>query len=244
MNETTLVDDNVINYKYHFKFEDGKEILYEINLNSETLELITPKTETYPEWTNLEFQQCPNCPLDKKQNQQCPIAKNTIQIIDIFGQMKSIDKILLRITTEQRIYSKETDLQSGLGSLMGLIMVTSGCPILDKLRPMSRFHLPFASNEETLYRVISMYLLGEFFKLKEGKTPDWDLKDLHLLYKNINVVNNAFFKRLQQTETLDATLNALILLDTFEKFVDLSIDEQSLSDIKLLFKAYLKKEES
>jgi len=226
----------VINYKYQFKFEDGQEILYEINLDPETLELITPKAEIYPDWTNLEFQQCPNCPLDKKQNQQCPVAKNSIQVIDVFGQMNSIAKVNLKITSEQRIYLKETDLQTGLGSLMGLIMVTSGCPILDKLRPMARFHLPFASNDETLYRVISMYLLGEYFQFKDGKTPDWEFKDLHILYKEINVINNAFFKRLEQTNILDATLNAIVLLDTFEQFVDLSIDEQSLSDIKLLYK--------
>ena len=54
-------------------------------------------------------------------------------------------------------------------SLIGIYMVTSGCPIMDKLRPMARFHLPFASTEETIYRAISTYLLGQYFLEQKGK---------------------------------------------------------------------------
>ena len=34
----------------------------------------------------------------------------------------------------------------------GLIMATAGCPWTDRLRPMARFHLPFATEAETVYR--------------------------------------------------------------------------------------------
>ena len=37
-------------------------------------------------------------------------------------------------------------------------MALSGCPVLEQLKPMARFHLPFASVEETIYRAASMYL--------------------------------------------------------------------------------------
>ena len=39
-------------------------------------------------------------------------------------------------------------------------MATAGCPWTDRLRPMARFHLPFANEAETVYRSVSMYLLS------------------------------------------------------------------------------------
>jgi len=50
-------------------------------------------------------------------------------------------------------------------------------PIFEKLKPMVRFHLPFASIEETKYRAISMYLLAQYFLYQQGSQPDWDLKN-------------------------------------------------------------------
>ncbi len=67
---------------------------------------------------------------------------------------------------------------------MGIYMVTSGCPVMGKLKPMVKFHLPFASGEETSYRMVTMYLLAQFFKYKNGKEPDWDLKNLVKIYDN------------------------------------------------------------
>ncbi len=54
----------------------------------------------------------------------------------------------------------ETTAQQAMSSVLGLIMATAGCPWTDRLRPMARFHLPFASDAETLYRSISMFLLS------------------------------------------------------------------------------------
>lgn len=62
--------------------------------------------------------------------------------------------------TEERTYSKDTLLQQGLASLLGIVMTTSGCPVLEPLKPMVRFHLPFATLTETVYRMVSMCLVG------------------------------------------------------------------------------------
>lgn len=39
-------------------------------------------------------------------------------------------------------------------------MVTSNGPVIDKLRPMVKFHVPFGSLEETVCRAASMCLIG------------------------------------------------------------------------------------
>jgi hypothetical protein len=42
-------------------------------------------------------------------------------------------------------------------------VATSGCRYTAYFKPMARFHLPFANEEETAYRAISMYLLSQRF---------------------------------------------------------------------------------
>jgi hypothetical protein len=114
-------------------------------------------------------------------------------------------------------------------------MVTSGCPILEKLKPMLRFHLPFASTDETMYRAISMYLMAQYFAYRHGNQPDWDLKKLSESYDNVRIVNENFCKRLSTIEGKDANLNAVVLLDVFSTNVRFSIDSQMLDDLDYLF---------
>ncbi len=118
-------------------------------------------------------------------------------------------------------------------------MVTSGCPIMEKLKPMVRHHLPFATTEETTYRVLSMYLLAQYFLYKRGKKPDWDLKGLVDIYDNIRTLNKAFCGRISHVEFKDAGINAVVILDNFADMVRYSIDKDNLDKIEVLFEAYL-----
>ena len=58
--------------------------------------------------------------------------------------------------------------QMGVSSLLGVIMTTSGCPIMAQLKPMVRFHLPFASLEETIFRMVSMHLVAQYLRHQDG----------------------------------------------------------------------------
>ncbi len=120
-------------------------------------------------------------------------------------------------------------------------MVTSGCPVMDKLKPMVRYHLPFATEDETRYRVISMYLIAQYFIHRKGEEPDWDLKNLVKIYDEVRVVNKSFSKRLSNIKIEDASINALIILDCFADFVKFSISKDMLDDMKTMFRAYLEK---
>jgi hypothetical protein len=123
-------------------------------------------------------------------------------------------------------------------------MVTSGCPVMDKLRPMVRTHLPFATREETMYRVLSMYLLAQYFLYKDGQKPDWDLENLGGIYEEIHTVNKSFCQRLLDIHIKDASLNAVVLLDSFAMFTSYSLEVNRLDEIKRLFHAYLGSESS
>ncbi|MFC1508203.1 DUF6901 family protein [Candidatus Omnitrophota bacterium] len=232
--------DSAITYKYKFKFDNGSEKEFDIKLDSKTLDLIEPPKETYPDWTKLSCSKCPNCPLEEQNHKFCPAAVALIDLVDFFKTLISYEELDVSVDTGGRKYAKRVPLQKGLSSLMGIYMATCGCPIMKKLKPMVRHHLPFATSDETKYRVISMYLLAQYFLHKQGKSPDWELKNLVKIYEEVIVVNKNFFKRLSGIIVKDAGLNALVNLDSFAQFISFSIDQNALNEIELLFKAYLK----
>ena len=144
------------------------------------------------------------------------------------------------LETKDRNYSKHTSLQQGVSAMSGVVMVTSGCPILSKLKPMVRFHLPFASPQETLYRAMSMYLMEQYCKYKQGLKPDWELQGLIDIYEKVHEVNLVFCQRLTSLQSKDANVNALIILDNFANYINFSIDHAKLNRIEELFRDNLK----
>ena len=232
-------ESKTMNIKYHYLFDNNTKKTFDLVIDKKTLTLVTNEKDSYPPWTELGVHQCPVCPLDTKEHKHCPVAKNLVEVIEFFSKLQSIERVKINIETPERNYSKETDLQTASGSLIGIYMVTSNCPIMNKLSPMVRFHLPFPSLEETQYRSISMYLLSQYFAKKHNLTPDWKMEKLPEILNNIKKVNISFCKRLKEVKIEDSSLNAIIKLDNSAQYVNFSLMEQMLEEIEELFTAYL-----
>jgi len=230
--------DKVIRFQYRFIFSKGSERNIDVKLDDKTLNLIQTRKASYPKWTELKFHQCPNCSLHEGHHLFCPIAINFVDLVDFFETAISWDKVDLIIQTGERKYMKNTTLQQGISSLLGIYMVTSECPIMAKLKPMVRYHLPFPTMEETQYRVMSMYLLAQYFLYRQGKTPDWELKNLVKIYDDIQIVNKSLSKRLSNIKMKDAIPNALVKLDIFAKHISMLININALDEMECLFDAY------
>jgi Domain of unknown function (DUF6901) len=223
--------------KYHYKFKFPSESTKEFILNIEKsgLKYINSWQGVLPNWTFLDFHKCKECTLNQTEHKHCPAAANLHPIMEFFKDSNSYDRVQVVLETADRIYSKHTSLQQGVSSMIGIIMTTSGCPILSQLKPMTRFHLPFANPQETLYRAISMYLMKQYFKLKKGIPADWEMKNLSKIYDNIHNVNISFAKRLTSMENKDADINSLIILDNLANYVNFSLDREKLSNIEDMF---------
>lgn len=224
---------NTLRFSYKFQFDDGKEKEFSALLDARTLRLLTPPMPVKPAWTMLEYEKCENCPLGPE-NERCPVAVNLSHLVDEFKYSTSYDKTWVVVEGPERTYAQETSVQNGLASVMGIIMVTSGCPVLDNLRPMVRFHLPFATAVESVYRIISMYLLSQLFRMKAGEEPDWNLESLGELYRQIGKVNKGLWKRLSKASNFDANVNAVIVLNTFGDAIRFSL-RKDLEDLAPLF---------
>jgi hypothetical protein len=224
---------------YAYRFEDGSTIKFDLSLDPETLALTMPREQRLPEWTLLGNNQCRICPLDEQHHPHCPVAAYLAGVVEKFRTFVSHDKVSVACVVEERTYSKNTTVQMGLSPLVGIIMTTSGCPILEQLKPMVRFHLPFASLEETIFRMVSMYLVAQYLRKQAGKTAEWSLDGLAKIYARVSEVNNDFADRLTAASQNDVNVNALVNLDAFARMVPLAADS-ILRKISPYFSALLK----
>jgi hypothetical protein len=225
----------IIDYRY--TFQSGTIKSFTIALDRETLALQSNKPANPPLWTHLNHMKCEICPLDEKVNPCCPVALNVADIIEQFKDMASYESVDVVVTTENRTYSKETTLQLGLSPLIGIILSASGCPVMDLLKPMVRFHLPFASLTESVFRMASMYLMAQYFRQQDGHPAIWSLDGLSKIYAQTCTVNRDFALRLQKAEKQDTNLNVLVNLDCISQMVPTAVDDV-LREIKSYFSVY------
>lgn len=228
-----------IQIEYHFQMDEAKDDRYMVTLDAASLTTLDPDPADAPPWSLLNANQCPNCPLDASQERHCPAALNMVRLVDRFDQLLSYDKTTVSVTTEERKIYSYTTVQRGICSLMGLLMATSRCPRTAFFKPMARFHLPFASTQETIWRATSTYLLAQYFRNVDGVAPDLNFKELSAIYGEIQIVNKAFARRLRAACRQDSMVNAIILLDMFAKSMPTAI-EASLEEIRHLFVPYLR----
>ena len=227
-----------IEIQYCFQFEDGRDDVFLLKLDPERLLVINNKVDPAPDWAALDVHQCENCPLDIAAYPHCPAALNMVGLVKRFDALLSYDQTKVMVNTDERRIYGETTIQRAVCSLMGFLMAASACPLMDFFKPMARFHLPFASTEETIWRAASAYLLSQYFQYIDGVQPDMSFDGLSRIYEKIQIVNMAFARRLRQACRQDSVINAIILLDMFAQSLPSAIDE-SLDEIRHLFGPYL-----
>lgn len=230
--------ENTLTITYTFTFKNGSRKVFPLVLDKGALALLSETPSNPPVWTLLNFNKCEICPLEETKHLHCPVAVNLAGIVEEFKDFVSHEQAQVTVTVEERTYSKDTTVQQGLTPLLGIIMTTTGCPVMGQLRPMVRFHLPFASLTETIFRMASMYLMAQFLRSREGKSAEWSLDGLTRVYVEVGKVNRDFAQRLRVAAKKDANVNALVNLDCFATLVPLAADDM-LREIRPYFAAYL-----
>jgi hypothetical protein len=223
----------VASLAYHLRFPDGRE---------ESLQVVppAPAPAALPPWTELRFQQCSNCPLSPSESPRCPMAVRFVPLVELFGKLHSYEDVFARVETDERTVTKRTTVQRVLRSLMGLLAASSDCPRITFLKPMAHFHLPFSTGEETIFRVVSTYLLSQYFRAKRGQQVEPGLEGLKESYRQLQQVNSSMAKRMNavRVEDCDGAVNALVLLDLFAQALPDSIDHD-LEELQPAFEKLL-----
>ena len=227
----------------------SSDLIYAINLpNEHPLEyrftfdgeryVLDKECDAPPPWAELGFKQCKHCPYQAgSAPKYCPAAYQLSLIVNDVDHLVSFDRVFVKVTSQQRIIQQESSVQEVVGSILGLILASSGCPHTEFLLPMARFHLPFASAEETLWRACGSFLLAQHFR-GEDNAPQELLQDILRRYEHLEIINASLVKRLKSQVSSDACPNAIVLLDNYAKHFPHYLDK-SIERLKPLYSAFL-----
>jgi hypothetical protein len=240
--------------RYRFDLPDGSQKTLDFLFDAATFRLSNPAPKNPPFWTELKFNKCANCPLSTEHHPHCPAAVQMAAALEPLNALVSFDTVGVTVVQPERTVHAETTAQQAMSSVLGLIMATAGCPWTDRLRPMARFHLPFANETETLYRSVSMFLLslelsggGPAPAVAGAPAAAADLAcaapaprtfaALEELYENLHLVNRDMSRRLGAATNTDPARNAIALLDTYTTLLPAALD-RSLEELRPLFDAW------
>lgn len=224
---------------YRFSRGRGHSSRIALCLDDNSLESGPPPAGSLPAWAALDFEQCPHCPLEAGQCSHCPLAARLAGLMQTLGEGVSHERMHVEVRVGDRTVRQTTTAQRGLSALLGLVVATSGCPHTVYLKPMARFHLPFASEEETVYRAVTMYLLACYFRQQQGEAVDFRLEGLTRIYEDLQVVNAAMARRLRAAaQDGDVAVNALVLLDMYAKALPAVVADK-VDEVRYLFRDYL-----
>ena len=219
---------------YRFDLPDGSAKTLEFAFDAVDFKMLKAPPDPPPFWTELTFSRCANCPLDETLNAHCPAALQLASALEPLSALVSFDTVGVTVTQAERTLYAQTSAQQAMSSVIGLVMATSGCPWTDHLRPMARFHLPFASEAETVYRSIGMFLLARALA-DSGESQGFAA--LEALYENLHVVNRDMSRRLGAAARTDPARNAMALLDAYTTLLPAAL-ERSLDELRPLFEAW------
>lgn len=225
-----------VSVEYRLHFDDGVAVTHTVDIDtpgaaSDTGPAEVSRLAALPEWTRLDEHQCPNCPYPvgpaspADSPARCPVASRLAPLVDKLDDRPSHEEVEVDVRTSERRVQARTSLQRAVSSLFGLIIASSDCPHTRFLLPMARYHLPLASESETVYRVAGMYLVGRYLRRDGRPLPvDDDFDELHERYRQLGVINRALAARLRQASDEDASVNAVILLDLLARLVPDNIE--------------------
>ena len=221
---------------YHFLIEGKESLKFSVDLKRKYSK--EKDAERHPFWAALNYHKCVVCPLSGSEFHHCPVAVDLQDVMATFSDTISHRRAEMHVLTPEREFVHHCDVQTGLNSLLGLIMATSACPILSQLRPLANFHLPFATAEETLYRTVGAYLVKQYFVLQNGNKPDFELAGLGVLYQKLISLNTCFAARVRSASEQDANINAVIRMDNFSILVLFALKDNLMHEKVKFYSGY------
>ncbi len=216
-----------IEYQYIIQMNNSSEKKFIVRINKFNHVVfeddIKSDFKNLPDWTKLSFHQCSHCPYNSQQKTHCPVAANISHVVDTFKEEKSFLKANVIVYSRDRRYEKETDLQTALQSLLGLIMAGSDCEHMNFLKGLVTTHLPFSNIHETTIRIFGYYLQQA---LKNLDTKQMNLEQhseiIRHKYQQLTQLNQHMISRISSVTTQGESIqNAIVILNVFSALIPL-----------------------
>ena len=210
-------------YVYTFSLPDQRSIDFTVTIDPISQQVTTCPLVA-PDWAQLGYHQCPPCPLQCSEHPFCPVALCIADLVTTFKDTASYVKCGVTCVSPERTVTKETIVQEGLASIFGLLMAISGCPIMSFFKPLARFHLPFATVDESIFRIVAVYMLRQYYRRDAAKDDQFLLDDIKNHYALVKQVNKGILERILSITDLDADKNAIVTLSSLGQILEMEID--------------------
>ena len=115
--------------RYRFDLPDGSQKTLDFSFDPTTFSCRTRRRAEPPFWTELKFNQCANCPLERSRSTRIvPAALHMAAALEPLKALVSFDTVGVTVPQAERTIYAETTAQQAMSSVLGLIMATSGVP--------------------------------------------------------------------------------------------------------------------
>ena len=211
---------------------------FPVRLHQTTLRLLADPDLPLPPWTRLVYRPCRGCPLPAAPEAHCPAAVGLAPIVAAFHDTWSCEAVEVTVATPARLVTKRTGVHEALSGLVGLTLVTCGCPRLAPLRPLALGHLPFSDLEEMFAWIAALYAFAQIRRHQRGLVADWAFAGLPALTADVAAVLQGLLDRLEEVSNKDAVRNALLQLNCYVQYISPSALPDRLAHLDPLFSAY------
>lgn len=152
----------------------------------------------------------------------CVAEASLRDVVLAFGELQSTEILRAEVDTDGRRVSIEAPAARVLGSLMGLLMASSGCPRLIPFRAMALFHQPFSTPEETAIRAASFTLMRAWAQSRLH--PEYTFDELLVIWESLESVNRHVWRKILAQADSDAAVNGIAFLDALAKLGALGLE--------------------
>jgi hypothetical protein len=227
-----------VHISYLIRLGEDRTETFEFALNATSFDLIAREIPAPPDWAKLDYMQCPHCPLRPEETLYCPLALQLCDIVERFHDTRSIDEVEVEVVTQERRVIRTLAIQEAIASMLDLIWPICGCPKTAHMKVLARFHLPLASEEETVFRVTGMYLLAQYFVSHISTNARIEFDGLTRIYEDFHELNTAVARRVRGATNSDSVKNAITLVDMYSMLVPALLEDR-LAEMRGFFNAYL-----
>jgi hypothetical protein len=169
---------------------------------------------------------------------RCPAAVGLAPIVAAFHDTWSCETVEIAVATPSRLVTKQAGLQDALSGVVGLTLVTSGCPILMPLRPLALTAMPFCELHEMFAHIATLYAFGQMRRHQRGLPADCTFTGLTALAADVAAVYQGLLDRLEEVSHKDAVRNALLQQHCYMQYISPATLAERLARLDPLFSAY------
>ena len=174
--------------QYRFDLSDGSQKLFDFWFDAIDFRLTNPAPAEPPFWTALGFNQCANCPLNARDTPHCPPALQMADAVERLAGLVSYDTVAVTVVQPGRTVSAEISAQQALSLGDGPHHGDRWLSVDRPAAPDGAIPSAFRGRAETVYRIVTMYLLAREL---HGSTPAAGFERSSVLYENLHLVNHA-----------------------------------------------------